>query len=59
MISVHQNANTFNLEEYKTKLLNEMQKMTVDLALVVEKKLEDNEVKTSILKKIKEIQNDQ
>lgn len=38
MIGVHQNAFTTTLEEYKTRLLNEIQKMSIDLGSVVEKR---------------------
>ena len=55
MIGVHQNEFTNSLNRYKRKLLVEIQKMTIDLSYVVDKRLESEEEKNRILERIKAI----
>ena len=55
MIGVHQNEFTNSLEQYKQKLLVEIQKMTIDLSYVIDKRLENEEEKNKILDKIKAV----
>ena len=53
MIGVHQNEFANSLDDYKQRMLTEIQKMTIDLSYVVDKRLENEEEKAKILDKIK------
>lgn len=55
MIGVQQNEFTTSLDDYKQRVLTEIQKMTIDLSYVVDKQLENDEEKNKILDKIKAV----